>query len=779
MIPQFLSSNRDESRCATRRLVATMRLAGRVAGGFCALSLVLSGAGAEAAEGFRIEAIRRLPSRELAIEYQAGPMDYYVLKLLDPIMGVGVPVAVRLGPPTARLDEFRVIPAWTGQEFYLVGRVPRHEPLDLDGDGVDDLFELLRPRYFNPLDPTDVPPWRTGTLAVPHREAFDLLARRSDLPGMLGVRELKFLVAGVDTPYPVIYFMNTENHEFHDEFALSGLGWNLTLQEYNAQTYFTDLNRKNIAGSIVAYDQHRAADGTEGFYGLEFWPADPIAFEHVRLAHDLVLAWMPFVAGQLAYHPSGESQRARLLRERDSFLAAGIRVVTTDELLGGLVYYPLVLGDTFGRLRLVEGTELVTRRDIVVLRTLPNDLSLTAGILTETPQTPLSHVNLKARQNNTPNAHVRGASTHPGIVPWLGQYVHLTIREDDFELRGATQAEVDAFLESIRHPLPQSPPRNLTVTGIQPLRDVRATDAAAFGGKAAYLAELARILPAGMVPDGYAVPFWFYHDFMEQSGLYETAAVMMADPAFQTDPARRDVELDQFRRRIRKEGVLPVWMMDELAALHASFPAGTTPRCRSSSNSEDLVGFNGAGLYDSYTHHLHEGHLAKSIRQVWASLWNYRAFEEREFYRINHLEAAMGVLVHPNFSDERANGVGVTRNIYNPDWRGFYVNVQVGEDLVTNPQPNSIPEELVVSNVGQAGAYEVQYLRYSNLVPAGDTVLTTDQVFELVEAMELIHQHFQHNVFGAGHDPAFAMEIEFKIDVQGQLSIKQARPWVR
>jgi pyruvate, water dikinase len=614
---------------------------------------------------------------------------------------------------------------------------------------------------------------------VPNREAFDTLARRSDLPGMLGVRELKFLVAGVDTAYPVIYFMNTANHEFHDEFAISGLGWNITLQEYYEQTYFTDLNRVNLAGSIVAYDQHRASDGTEGLYGLEFWPADPVAFEHVRLAHDLVLAWMPFVDGRLAYHPSGESQRARWLREQPSFQAAKIRVVTTDELLGGLEYYPLVLGETFGRLRLVGGTDLISRRDIVVLRTLPNDLSLSAGILTETPQTPLSHVNLKARQNNTPNAHVRGASTHPRIAPWLGQYVHLTIGEDDFHLRGATQAEVDAFLESVRPALPQSPPRDLSVTGIQPLREIGSGDAVAFGGKAAHLAELARILPAGMVPDGYAVPFWFYHVFMEQSGLYEAAAAMIEEPAFQADPSWRNVELTRFRRRIRNEGVLPAWMMEELGALHASFPAGTTPRCRSSSNSEDLVGFNGAGLYDSYTHHLHEGHLAKSIRQVWASLWNYRAFEEREFYRIDHLAAAMGVLVHPNFSDEQANGVGVTRNIYNPDWKGFYVNVQVGEDLVTNPEPNSIPEELVISTVGQAGAYELQYLRYSNLVPAGDTVLTTDQVFELVEAMELIHQHFQHNVFGAGHDPAFAMEIEFKIDAQGQLSVKQARPWVR
>ena len=31
------------------------------------------------------------------------------------------------------------------------------------------------------------------------------------------------------------------------------------------------------------------------------------------------------------------------------------------------------------------------------------------------------------------------------------------------------------------------------------------------------------------------------------------------------------------------------------------------PRCRSSTNNEDLVGFNGAGLYDSFTHRPDEG----------------------------------------------------------------------------------------------------------------------------------------------------------------------------
>jgi phosphoenolpyruvate synthase/pyruvate phosphate dikinase len=162
---------------------------------------------------------------------------------------------------------------------------------------------------------------------------------------------------------------------------------------------------------------------------------------------------------------------------------------------------------------------------------------------------------------------------------------------------------------------------------------------------------------------------------------------------------------------------------------------------------------------------------------VWASLWNFRAYDEREFHRIDHLGAAMGVLVHRNFDDEAANGVAVTKNPYDPNWPGFYVNVQVGESLVTNPDPAATPDELLVSAIGPNGEYETQYIRRSTLTPDAAPVLSAEQIAILTQALETIQARFKV-VYGKQDDPGFAMDVEFKFGADGGLVVKQARPWV-
>ena len=617
---------------------------------------------------------------------------------------------------------------------------------------------------------------RYGTLAIEDRPTFEFYAQRANFPGAMQVREVKFFVAHVDTPDPELYFQNTTNYPFHYYFALDALGWTVDLSTFNRQTYFSD-QRKNLAGSIIAHDQYEPNDGVQGIYTMEFWPTDPVTFEGVKLAYDLITANMPFARNALYYHAPSETQRALYEEERERFETSSIKVVQTEDLFANVSYTPLVTGEAYGRLRIVDGPDTVSARDIVVYRAIPNTLSHVAAILTEVPQTPLSHINLKAQQNDTPNAYIRDATTKADITALAGKYVHLVVGLESYTLEEATLEEVNVFFESIRPTETQIPPRNLDATEITALSAMGFADSNSFGAKAANVAELAKILPEDMVPHGYAVPFYFYDAFMKYNGFYAIAGAMMAEPAFQNDPDVRLRWLDAFRRALRN-GDLPDWMLDALDAMHRSFEPGTSLRCRSSTNNEDLPDFNGAGLYDSYTHHPDEGQLAKSVKQVWASLWTYRAFEERDFYRIDHLSAAMGVLVHPNFADEQANGVAITKNIYDAAWPGYYVNVQLGEDLVTNPQAYSIPDEFLVAELAGLERYEIQYVRRSNLTPDGSPILTKAQILDLADVMGLIQRHFK-TLYGIPRtDSDFAMDIEFKITTDGRLSIKQARPWV-
>ncbi len=144
------------------------------------------------------------------------------------------------------------------------------------------------------------------------------------------------------------------------------------------------------------------------------------------------------------------------------------------------------------------------------------------------------------------------------------------------------------------------------------------------------------------MPDGFAVPFYFYDEFMRHNGLYDDVEEMLADPEFQTDYAVQASKLKKLRKSIKKAQT-PQWIIDALSEMHASFPEGTSLRYRSSTNNEDLPGFNGAGLYDSKTQkpdETVEDGISKSLKQVYASLWNFSAFTERDFHRIDHLAAA-------------------------------------------------------------------------------------------------------------------------------------------
>ena len=296
----------------------------------------------------------------------------------------------------------------------------------------------------------------------------------------------------------------------------------------------------------------------------------------------------------------------------------------------------------------------------------------------------------------------------------------------------------------------------------------------AFGAKCSNVATMRRFgLPEGTIPNGFGIPFYFYDEFMKYNGFYDNVQTMINNPDLISDLETRIEMLKDFRKEI-KDAPMPQWMLDELQAMHDMFPEGTSVRCRSSTNNEDLPGFSGAGLYTSKTQHPDEGHISKSVKQVYASMWNFRAYDERDFYRVDQYIAAMGILCHQNFEDEKSNGVGVSIDpVFNTE-NTFYLNTQVGEFLITNPDANSIPEEILLYQDPDEG-YLV--LRNSNLVPIGQLVMGEEYLNQMRDYLQIIHDEFAllYNVVGV---EGFGMDIEYKVTAEDHLIIKQARPWV-
>ena len=588
-----------------------------------------------------------------------------------------------------------------GGGFYRVEK-PRRS--DVDRDGTDDWTELRfsgRDAVFNAAD-GNVSTFKGARSLTQAR--FNQYARRDNFPGASDVQEVKFLITDIQTT-PKLYFFNVNQTQFHIDFARDELGlyqgsFNSQLRIFNSHTYRGDTSRRNLAGSIVYHPNSFRPDGTQGVYTLEFWPADAVPGRFVTMAYRLITTTSPFF-DSLAYHPASETQTRVLSQQADRFEGQPIRVISTEQLLGDLTYQPLNQRTAFGRLVVADGDTTLSSRDIVIFKNLPNDLPKVAGIVTELPQTPLSHVNLKARQADIPNCFSAGASTSEPFVSLLGKIVRYQVLPTGVELREATEAELEAHLESTRPPTTSFPPRSFRIQNIRRFSEINFRDAEAFGAKTTNLAELRRIQPTS-TPNGFGVPFHYYDQFMRTNGFYQEAREMLAQADFKSDPEVRRARLKAFRKRVRDRGVFTAEHWQELGQLHqdfrTTFGAGANPRLRSSANAEDTVDFSGAGLYNSYTHRPDEGHLGNSVKQVFASLWTYRAYEEREFYRVDHLTSQMGITVHPNYDDEQVNGVAVARNIFDPNWEGYYLNSQVGEDLVTNPEAGSVPEELLVAD---------------------------------------------------------------------------------
>ena len=724
--------------------------------------------------------------------------DYFVLYVKHD-RGSGsvanVPVSVTRGESgTTTLSESL---GSLGADKYRVEKYLVANPADIDGDCVDDITELDDFGYRNPINDAFPVPAEHGSVGIEDRAAFESLSYQGHSTAidvsLNNLEYVKFTILNVDSANPKLWFQDTDNYRLH---------WGSTWFRARGHVEFVYCCWQGHAGGVIVYHPNVVApDGSLGVYRWQ-WSRTSTDFREVSIVHETLAAAMPFLNDNLAYYPFASNDTAsKYDLQKSSFDASRVNVLLDSDILPEVEYVPYNEAEGYGLLGVFKPGESPGPRDVAILSVLPNDLPRAAGVITTVPQTPLSHVNLRAIQNGTPNAFIRDALTDEAVTDLVGSYVHYRATANGYTLRAATKTDVDTHHAASRPKQTQTLQRDLTKTSITPLSSVSFADWTAFGVKAANVAELSKLtsLAAGVAPDGYAVPFYFYDEFMKQTtvsketilgkkkapaaekitlpaGTTLASAVtqMLAHPKFQTDTDIQEEMLDDLRKAI-KNATSPQWVITALTAMHDNYPDGQSLRYRSSTNNEDLPSFNGAGLYDSKTQDPDEttaDGIDKSIKAVWASLWNHRAFLERDFHRVDHTTVAMGVLVHPNFSDEKVNGVAVSFDPVTSRDGYYYVNTQLGEDLVTNPEALSLPEELLLD---PAGAPTV--LARSNLAPANQLLMTNAQMIYLRYSLKAIHDRFK-SLYNPAQGEDFAVEIEFKITAQNKLAIKQARPWV-
>jgi hypothetical protein len=114
---------------------------------------VWMGALSTRAQTFSITNFTLGPTGVRTLQFPTDTNSYYILYAGAVVTNINQPIAINLG--ASGTLQFQDPSPQLAAQFYRVRQVPLNLPLDTDGDGMDDVFELNYPGCLNPLDPSD------------------------------------------------------------------------------------------------------------------------------------------------------------------------------------------------------------------------------------------------------------------------------------------------------------------------------------------------------------------------------------------------------------------------------------------------------------------------------------------------------------------------------------------------------------------------------------------------------------------------------------------------
>lgn len=591
---------------------------------------------------------------------------------------------------------------------------------------------------------------------IESRKDFDKIARVYHQATPYALPHAMFVVDRRDKNR--VYFVNSQKYRFHKDFLLANYlvprGGDVSDALYRRQ------DRRFIVGTI-------AWQKTVEKFTFELWEGDLANADLIKLAYDAI---NKDFFEEVSFKPNS------ILQDENS-AKLGIRRVSADEIQKNQEYLALNTGKAVGRIHIIEkldDTVEIGDNEIVVLKELPLNLPQVRGIIVAKPSTPLSHVNILAKGWGIPNIYIKDADK---LFRELDTFVvELDAKLTDYKIK---RASLDAIKTVFVSPDETVAPSDLTVTKLARLSEMRKKDSIIYGAKSANSGEMLNAgIPNVVVPEGFTVPFYWNQKFMQENGFNDKIDEFLDDNDFVHNPRVRRQMLEAFRAEIQN-GKFDERLKSEIIQRWKGELKSQGVFVRSSSNAEDLPNFSGAGLYSSVANVKTEEKLIEAVKTVWASLWNFDAYEARVRNYVNQREVYMSAMIQVGINMD-SGGVMFTKDPFDPDNKNaVYIaavwghndpitgNKFVPEQLLYNPKSNAI-QVLTLSQQDSV----LKFGADGDLVKTDETperrVLTDKNVRDLVKTAMQIKK-----LFGGVKE----QDIEWGI-IAGKIYVLQARPYI-
>lgn len=566
-----------------------------------------------------------------------------------------------------------------------------------------------------------------------------------------------------------MYFFNSTRYTYHYDFCVQVLGYSQEIGEFNKESYNPTNKRTYLLANINYLED--SDDWVMELAASDEMNAGLINFFFNEVNKNV------FFKDKLKFYLNSPH-----VIGLNSKKALKIPTVFSDFIFKRITEQSIENTSSIGILKkydLQKKEDFNPKADeIIIINTTPEFIPTVRGIIITELQTPLSHLVLLAKNRNIPVYVDTKVWDKQSVNNLLGKKVELITKENSYSLK-ASQKPIPVK-KAVKEIILK---RDLSVTDLVDLETVTPLNIFnSIGSKATNLGLLKQIqkeLKSYKTPEyAFAIPFYYFDQHIKDNHFQDKINALYSIPKDSVKLLEK--ELKAFRKTVKNSKVNPELLKKIEEKLNAQNDFKNF-RFRSSTNAEDMEGFNGAGLYDSKTAIIGdtEKTVEKAILEVWSSFWNFRAFQERDLFGINHESCAMGVLVHRSFPDEKANGVLVTRNLYRDKYTGITVNVQLGEESVVKPEPGVTCDEFYCHNFNGFGSFVVDYRSTSSL-NSGKPILTETEIKKLFDISPVLERKlyllWQKRKMAKRSYP---LDIEFKyLGDEKQLYIKQARAYM-